>query len=162
MLRAWRIVADAAPSARLVIVGDGPLRGECEATTRALGLAASVTLVGSRPDVPQILRNSHVYLSASRTEGMSNALLEGLASGLPLLATRVGGADDTIEHGVNGMLVRDGDVEALGSALREILLSDGKRQAMGAASRRMALERFALEKIVDRYLDLFREMEPRA
>jgi glycosyltransferase involved in cell wall biosynthesis len=162
LLRAWRIVADAAPSARLVIVGDGPLRGECEATTRALGLASSVSLLGSRPDVPQILRNSHVYVSSSRTEGMSNALLEGLASGLPLVATRVGGADDTIEDGVNGLLVGDGDVEALGSALREILLSDGKRQAMGAASRSMALERFAVEKIVDRYLDLFSEMEPRA
>jgi glycosyltransferase involved in cell wall biosynthesis len=93
---------------------------------------------------------------------MSNALLEGLASGLPLVATRVGGADDTIEDGGNGLLVGDGDVEALGSALREILLSDGKRQAMGAASRSMALERFAVEKIVDRYLDLFNEMEPRA
>ena len=63
---------------------------------------------------------------------------------------------------MNGYLVRDGDSEALASALRDVLSSDGKRQAMGAASRRIALERFALEKIVDRYLDLFREMEPPA
>jgi len=159
MLRAWKIVADAVPGARLVIVGDGPLRGECQATTSALGLAHSVVLVGSRPDVPEILRNSHVYVSSSRTEGMSNALLEGLASGLPLVATRVGGADDTVEDGANGRLVRDGDTAALASALREILLDDGKRKAMGAASRRMAVERFALEKIVDRYLGLFRELE---
>src|SRR5262249_47607129 len=98
----------------------------------------------------------------SRTEGMSNALLEGLASGLPLVATRVGGAGDTVEDGVNGLLVRDGDPEALGSALRDIVMSERRRQAMAAASRRMAVERFALEKIVDRYLDLYREMEPRA
>jgi glycosyltransferase involved in cell wall biosynthesis len=140
MLRAWRIVAEAVPAARLVIVA----------------------LIGSRPDVPQILRSSHVYVSSSRTEGMSNSLLEGLASGLPLVATRVGGAEDTVEAGVNGLLVRDGDPEGLAAALREVLSSDEKRQAMGAASRRLALERFALEKIVDRYLDLFREMEPPA
>ncbi len=162
MLRAWKLVADAAPGAHLVIVGDGPLRGECEATTRALGLASSVVLVGSRPDVPEILRNSHVYVSSSRTEGMSNALLEGLASGLPLVATRVGGADDTVEDGVNGLLVDDGDAAALASALREVLADDGKRRAMGAASRRMAVERFALETIVDKYLGLFREMEQTA
>jgi glycosyltransferase involved in cell wall biosynthesis len=162
MLRAWRIVAEAAPAARLVIVGDGPLRAECEAMSRSYGLTDSVALIGSRPDVPQILRSSHVYVSSSRTEGMSNSLLEGLASGLPLVATRVGGAEDTVEPGVNGLLVRDGDPEGLAAALREVLSNDEKRQTMGAASRRMALERFALEKIVDRYLDLFREMEPPA
>ena len=159
MLRAWRIVADAVPAAHLVIVGDGPLRDECAAASRALGLADSVVLLGSRPDVPEILRRSHVYVSSSRTEGMSNALLEGLASGLPLVATRVGGAEDTVEDGVNGLLVQAGDTAALASALREILSDEATRRAMGAASRRMAVERFALEKIVDRYLDLFRELE---
>jgi L-malate glycosyltransferase len=162
MLRAWRIVADAAPAARLVIVGGGPLRDECEATRRDLGLADSVVLLGSRPDVPEILRRSQVYVSSSRTEGMSNALLEGLASGLPLVATRVGGAEDTVEEGVNGLLVHAGDTAALASALREILSDDGLRHTMGTASRRMAVERFALEKIVDRYLDLFRELEASA
>ena len=159
MLRAWRIVAEAVPAAHLVIVGDGPLREECEATRRDLGLSDSVVLLGSRPDVPEILRRSQVYVSSSRTEGMSNALLEGLASGLPLVATRVGGAEDTVEDGVNGLLVQADDTAALASALREILLDDGMRHAMGAASRRMAVERFALEKIVDRYLGLFRELE---
>ena len=119
----------------------------------------NVVLVGSRPDVPEILRSSHVYVSSSRTEGMSNALLEGLASGLPLVATRVGGAGDTVADGVNGLLVQDGDVAALAAALREVLSSDGKRTAMGAASRRIAVESFAVEKIVDRYLGLFGEME---
>lgn len=159
LLRAWRSVADAVPEARLVLVGDGPLRGECEAIIRALGLVDSVVLVGSRPDVPEILRHSELYVSASRTEGMSNALLEALASGLALVATRVGGAEDTVDDDMNGLLVPEGDAAALGSALREILSDEGKRRAMGAASRRVATERFALEKIVDRYLALFREME---
>jgi glycosyltransferase involved in cell wall biosynthesis len=159
MLRAWRLVTEAAPAAHLVIVGDGPLRDECEAATRDLGLTDSVVFLGSRPDIPEILRRSHVYVSSSRTEGMSNALLEGLASGLPLVATRVGGAEDTVDDRVNGVLVHADDPAALASALREVLLDDGTRDAMGAASRRMAVERFALEKVVDRYLGLFRELE---
>ena len=162
LLDAWRGVAAASPEASLVIVGDGPLRAECEATVERLGLAASVLFLGSRQDVPQILRRSDAYVSSSRTEGMSNALLEGLASGLPMVATRVGGAEDIVDDRVNGFLVRDGDAEALASALGELVQNAPKRRAMGEASRRVALERFSLDAIVDRYLALFSELEASA
>jgi glycosyltransferase involved in cell wall biosynthesis len=90
---------------------------------------------------------------------MSNALLEALASGLPLVATRVGGAADIVDDGVNGFLVSDGDTGALASALSELVGHDAKRRAMGEASRAAALTRFDLETIVDRYLGLFGELE---
>jgi glycosyltransferase involved in cell wall biosynthesis len=159
LFRAWRRVSAGAPGARLVIVGDGPLRAECEAATTKLDLSGSVAFLGARPDVPEILRRSDLYVSASRTEGMSNALLEALASGLPLVATRVGGAADIVDDGVNGFLVSDGDTGALASALSELVGHDAKRRAMGEASRAAALTRFDLETIVDRYLGLFGELE---
>jgi glycosyltransferase involved in cell wall biosynthesis len=159
LFTAWRSAIDAAPDATLVIVGDGPLREECEAAARRLGIAESVKLLGTRRDVPEILRRSDLYVSSSRTEGMSNALLEGLASGLPLVATRVGGAEDTVDDRVNGILVPEGDAPALASALQELLTSSETRRAMGEASRRLALSRFALDTIVDRYAELFSELE---
>jgi len=159
LFHAWRSAVAAAPDATLVIVGDGPLRQECEAAVASLGLAESVRFLGTRRDVPEILRRSDVYVSSSRTEGMSNALLEALASGLPLVATRVGGAEDTVDDRVNGVLVPEGDVAALASALAELLASPEKRRAMGEASRSLALARFALDTIVDRYTELFLELE---
>jgi len=159
LLNAWSSVVEAAPGAHLMIVGDGPLRADLEAAARTLGLADAVTFLGARPDVPELLRRSDVYVSSSRTEGMSNALLEGLASGLPLIATRVGGAEDIVDDRVNGVLVPDGDAPALASALTELTTDDAERRAMGEASRRVALSRFALETIVDRYLGLFGELE---
>jgi glycosyltransferase involved in cell wall biosynthesis len=158
LLTAWALMSKAAPAARLVLVGDGPLRPDCEATVSRLGIAHSVSFLGSRSDVPEILRHSDIYVSSSRTEGMSNALLEGLASGLPLIATRVGGAEDIVDDRISGLLVESGDAAALAAALAEIVTDDGKRKAMGAASRRAATERFALETIVGRYLDLFDEL----
>jgi glycosyltransferase involved in cell wall biosynthesis len=151
-------MSKSAPAARLVLVGDGPLRSECEATVSRLGIAHSVSFLGSRSDVPEILRHSDIYVSSSRTEGMSNALLEGLASGLPLIATRVGGAEDIVDDRISGLLVESGDAAALAAALTEIVTDDGKRKAMGDASRRAATGRFALETIVGRYLDLFDEL----
>lgn len=159
LLEAWRAVSAVAPEASLVIVGDGPLRAKCDEMVRALGITGSVRLVGARRDVPELLRRSDAYVSSSRTEGMSNALLEGLASGLPLVATRVGGAEDIVEDRVNGYLVGDGDPEALAAALIELLTAPAIRSAMGTSSRRIALTRFALETIVDRYLELFAELE---
>jgi len=159
LLQAWNQLAAAAPGAHLVIVGDGPLRAQLEAATRKLGLTDAVTFLGARPDVPELLRRSDVYVSSSRTEGMSNALLEALACGLPLIATRVGGAEDIVDDRVNGVLVPDGDAATLASALTELTTDRTKRRAMGEASRRVALSRFALETIVDRYLGLFAELE---
>jgi len=159
LLDAWRGVVAAAPGAQLILVGDGPLRADLQAATRSHGIAERVTFLGARPDVPELLRRSDVYVSSSRTEGMSNALLEGLACGLPLVATRVGGAEDIVDDRVNGVLVPDGDAPALASALVELATDRAKRRAMGEASRRAALSRFALETIVDRYLGLFGELE---
>lgn len=159
LLLAWRSVAGAVPGAHLVIVGDGPLRSDCEMRVRELGLVNSVSMLGSRSDVPELLRNSDVYVSSSRSEGMSNALLEAMASGLPLVATQVGGAEDTVQDGVNGILVGAGDGAALAEALQEVLVDAEKRRAMGEASRRLALHEFKVEGIVDRYLDLFRQLD---
>lgn len=162
LLRAWRDVARVIPAARLVVVGDGPLRRECEALVSECGVEGSVVLLGARSDVPEILRRCDLYVSSSRTEGMSNALLEGLASGLPLVATRVGGAEDIVEDATNGRLLPPEDARTLAGALTDVLSDSVTRRSMGEASRRIALERFALDAIVQRYLALFDEIETTA
>lgn len=158
LLQAWRAVVTAIPAARLVLVGEGPLRESCTALAAELGIERTVSLLGARTDVPDLLRRADAYVSSSRTEGMSNALLEALSTGLPLVATRVGGAEDTVEDGTNGRLVPPGDAESLATALRDLLADPEGLRTMGLASRRIAVERFALDRIVDRYLGLFDEL----
>src|SRR5690606_18067206 len=93
------------PQARLVLLGDGPLQGEIEARVVSLGVAGAVRMTGMRPDVEAILPALDVGMLVSSTEGMSNAILEMMASGLPMIATDVGGNPSLVQTGTTGLLV---------------------------------------------------------
>ena len=105
LLDAWALVTRRHPEACLAIAGDGPLKPELVRRALDLGLRDRVLFLGDRKDLPELLRASELYVSSSRSEGMSNALLEALASGLPVVATRVGAAADVIKDGVTGIIV---------------------------------------------------------
>lgn len=158
LLEAWGRVSSGTPSARLVIVGEGPLRHEVERWMGDLQVQDSVRLIGKRTDIPELLRQADVYVSASRTEGMSNALLEALCTGLAAVATRVGAAEDLIEDGVSGLLVAPGSARELAQALERLIVNPPLRSSLGGSARLRAMREYSIDSVVDRYIALYREM----
>lgn len=117
LIRAAAKAAGAIPNLRLVIVGDGRLREELEQLARSEGLAERVTLTGLREDVPALLKAMDVYVCSSDSEGMSNALLEAMAAGLPIIATDVGDNARLLDNGQSGLIVPPGSSGTLTDAL---------------------------------------------
>jgi len=150
LLEAWGGVAGSHPEATLVIAGSGPLE---PALRRMAG--PGVRFVGAVDDVAPWLRAADVFVLPSDTEGLSNALLEAMAAGLPVVATRVGGAEDVVRDGESGRLVAPGDGAALGAALVALLASGEERTALGRAARRTMAESFALESVAARLVALY-------
>lgn len=154
-LAAWVRVAARRPAARLVLVGSGPAQASLQAHARELGLGSQVQFPGTRSDPEVVLRASQVFLLPSRSEGMSNALLEAMATGLACVATRIGGNSDLLEHEETGLLVPPGDVAALADALLALLEDPGLRDGLGTAARAAAVERYGMNRIVREYADLY-------
>ncbi|MCL6553562.1 MAG: glycosyltransferase family 4 protein [Firmicutes bacterium] len=130
----------AGPPLVLDLVGDGPCRAAWEALARRLGLAELVHIHGwvDRAALPAWYQRADLFVFPSFAEGMPNALLEALASGLPLVASDIPGARELVTPGVNGLLVPPGDPAALAAALAALLADPARRVAMGQASRRLA------------------------
>jgi sugar transferase (PEP-CTERM/EpsH1 system associated) len=155
LVRAFASVRMNFPDAGLVIAGDGPCRRELEALIASLDLGARVRLLGEQKDVPMVLRAMDVFVLPSIAEGMSNTILEAMASGLPVVATRTGGNPELVEDGVTGTLVPVGDPEALAGAIAGYLGDPVRRTSHGQAARQRAVERFDLGKMVAAYRDLY-------
>ena len=125
---------------RLLFVGDGPMESRLRDQTRALNLNDTVEFLGHRDDVPWLLSQSDIFVRPSLTEGMSLAVLEGLAAGLPVIATDVSGTAQMIEDGRNGFIVRPGSVADLSAALTRLLASTELRRSIGRAARLRAAD----------------------
>lgn len=132
----------------LRLVGDGPDRDRIAAAVRDLGLAQRVTLLGSRRDVPSLLASSHVFVLASRQEGLPLAVLEAMRVGLPVVASDVGGVREAVTPGRTGLLVPRGDEAGLRAALRRLLSSPSLRGSLGAGGRRAYEERFTVRHML--------------
>ena len=158
LLRATRQVVDAIPSFRLDLVGDGPERAALEALRSELGLDHEITFLGERSDVGERLQSADVFALSSTSEGLSLGLLEALAAGLPIVATRVGGNGEIVTDGETGRLVPPADPGALASALIDVLTDQPRLIAMGRAARQRAEESFSLAKVVGRYESLYLEL----
>ncbi len=155
LLRAWNLVHAQAPAARLIIVGNGPLRRELEHLAEALGVASTVEFTGLQSDVPAQLQRAGVAVLASRFEGMPNAVLEAMACGLACVATRVSGSEELIQHGVNGLLVEPEDDQGLGQALLSLLQDPALAQTYGHAARVTVEQYYSLDRMTDRYFALY-------
>jgi glycosyltransferase involved in cell wall biosynthesis len=138
------------PALSLAIVGDGPERARLEAEAARLGLQGRVRFVGESAEVPELLRASDAFLLSTHGEGMSNALLEGMACGLPCLASRsVGGAAQLLEDG-RGELLEDGNVDAWAAAVQRLVDEPGLRDSMGTAAASYVARELSLEAAADR------------
>jgi sugar transferase (PEP-CTERM/EpsH1 system associated) len=142
---------------RLAIVGEGPLRGEIERTLAAAHASELAWLPGARDDVAEVMRALDVFVLPSRAEGISNTLLEAMASGLPLIATNVGGNAELVTDDELGMLVPEGDAEAMARALLRYADTQNARSA-GAAARRSAERLFGLDTMVASYAALYERL----
>lgn len=148
---------------RLIIAGEGPARKQIESQIRELKIGDNVQLLGERRDVAQVLKACDVYTLTSIAEGMSNTILEAMASALPVVATRVGGNPELVEDGVSGQLVGASDVEALTAAFQRYLLDPMVRIDHGNNGRARAVQHFSLEHMAAEYAELYRSViEPRA
>jgi sugar transferase (PEP-CTERM/EpsH1 system associated) len=143
---------------RLLIVGDGPLYQMLTQMVERLSLQEVVWLAGDRDDVPNLLRAMDIFVLPSLGEGISNTLLEAMASGLPVVATAVGGNVELVKEGFNGSLVAAGDHVALAEAMAALLLDGRERAARGANARQRVCQHFDWGRTVDAYLHVYDEL----
>ncbi|MBW8067893.1 MAG: glycosyltransferase, partial [Ferrovum sp.] len=156
LARAFIALVGSAPpelagSLRLVMIGDGPLRQPCQALLDQAGLTRRVWLPGARHDIPALLRHLDLFVLPSLAEGISNTLLESMASGVPVIATQVGGNPELVTPGIDGSLIPSNQVPALVHALLGYLLDPSTLLQQSNDARHTALERFSLKVMVDHY-----------
>ena len=145
------------PPFELLFVGDGPLRPALEKQAEQLQIRHLVQFVGDRADIPGLLASMDVSVVPSRSESLSNVILESMAASVPVLATDVGGNRELLGN-ERGLLVRPDDPESLTSSLRQMLLNPGLRSGMAAKARQYAENNFALKAIQARYEQLYSEL----
>ncbi len=160
-VRAAAAVASRTPDVSFTIAGEGPERTALEQLGSELGLGERLRLPGVVADVPGFLAQVDVAALCSRSEGMSNALLEYLAAGRAVVATRVGAADRLIEDGVHGLLVPPGDESALAAALGRLVEDAALRVRLGEAARRHVERHYSRQAMVRRFEDFYRRLVER-
>jgi glycosyltransferase involved in cell wall biosynthesis len=158
LLRAWKQVLETVPNAVLLVVGNGSTEPATRALADELGLGDAVRFVGFRLDVAEILASLDVFVLSSLSEGLSLTLLEAMAAGLPIVATRVGGNPEVVQDGDTGLLVPSGDPPALARALARLLLDAELRVQMGESGRRRYSQNFTLQAMVRGYVRLYRRL----
>ncbi len=156
LLDAIPAILERFPQTVFIFAGEGNLRMELEKKTRTLGIEHAVRFLGNRADVFNLLRLSDVFVLPSLWEGLSNALLEAMAAGLPVVATRVEGTEEVITDGQNGLLVPPADPQALSRAILRLLSDDHLRIQIGQAGESHVKDNYTLEKMCVRYESLFK------
>ena len=144
----------------LTLVGGGVLDEELRARAKRLGLEKAVSFLGSVNDVPAVLRKNHVFVLPSLNEGISNTVLEAMASGLPVIASDVGGNPELVVDGETGKLFASGDVSALCDHLASYLHDPALRRRHGRQARQRAIEHFSMESMLENYSRLYGLWQP--
>jgi glycosyltransferase involved in cell wall biosynthesis len=159
MLQAFARVVHKHSNTILLIAGDGPLRKTMENLARELGIEKRTKFLGIRRDIPQLMNAADAYVMSSSWEGMPNVLLEASATGLPIVATDVGGNREIVLDSVTGFLVPPRNPEALARAMLRIMdLSDEERKEMGKRARKHIEVKFNLDRVVDLWEILYYEL----
>ena len=155
LLAAVPQVLERRPDTEFVFVGDGPLRAELEGQVAGLGLGAHVTFLGERRDVAALLAESDVFVLPSRSEACPNGILEAMAAGLPIVASRVGGIPELVVANSTGILVEPDHPDALAAALVNVLEHPERARALGTAARVRAERYFSFDRMVGAFENLY-------
>ena len=150
-VRALSLAPELRQTLRLVLIGDGPLRSECAAVLESAGLADAAWLPGERSDIPSVLRGLHCFVLPSLAEGISNTILEAMASAVPVIATDVGGNADLVVHGQTGEIVPAGDPEQLAASILRLARTPDIARQMGQRGRKVAIAKFSMKAMVSTY-----------
>ena len=143
---------------RLVVVGEGPLLQDLRRLVESLGLSRLAWLPGAVTNIPEVLRALDVFVLPSLNEGISNTILEAMATGLPVVATAVGGNPELLEEGMTGRLFAPRDVEGLTQLLAEYVAAPSLVRQHACSARRHAVERFGLDAMVNHYQTVYEEL----
>lgn len=165
-LRALAKARQSFPKIHLTIAGEGGLRSSLEALSRALGINDAINFVGfiDQAAMHQLYSDAHLFVHPSRVggdgnrEGVPNAMLEAMATGLPVVATRHGGIPDAVDDGIAGQLVEENDVDGLATAITEVIDDVPRWHAMGRAARSAVVERFEQDRQVEALEAIYREV----
>jgi len=157
-VRAFALAAARNPSLRMLLVGDGPLRGELEALARELGVAERVRFAGHCDDVPVALRAADIFVLASKFEPYGVAILEAKAAGVAIVATRVNEIPEILGEGATGRLVAPEDPAEMAKAFEELAGDATARRALGARAAADAVERHSLRAAIEAYQGLYDEV----
>ena len=155
LIRALSCLSRDYPNLKLIIAGDGPLRRSLEKLAVDAGCPTKIQFLGRRSDVPEFMAALDIFALTSKREGMSNTILEAMSSGLPVVATAVGGNPELVIDRETGILTPVDDVLALAKALEELIKHPEKRQRMGLAGRERVEKHFSLTSMVRNYEQLY-------
>jgi glycosyltransferase involved in cell wall biosynthesis len=156
LLDAAALVIRQRPDVSFLLVGDGPRRGALQAQAASHGLGDHVRFLGHRDDVGAILQGSDAFAFPSFMEAFPNSVMEAMAVGLPVVATRVGGIPELIDHEHNGLLVPARDADALATGVLRLLDDTAVANALGDAARRTIEERYSFDQMVRAFETLYR------
>lgn len=158
LLRAAQKVKAAVPDFKLLLVGDGPERGHLEQLANELELGSCVQFLGERKDVPELLEQAGFFVSSSLSEGISLTLLEAMASGLPVVATAVGGNPEVVTARETGFLATAGDVNSIANNMIDMCRSKERWVELGKAGRERVSKHFEIRRMIADYEDLYFEL----
>lgn len=153
-LQAARRILEVRRDAHFLIVGDGASRSRLEALRDELGLSGNVHFLGTRSDIPEVLSVVDVLLLTSHMEANPVSILEALACAKPVVATRVGSIPETVHDGENGYLVAPGDADSLARRVAELFSDAALARRLGQQGRRLVVERWSLDRMVEGYQEL--------
>jgi sugar transferase (PEP-CTERM/EpsH1 system associated) len=163
LLQALEELGEAAKGWHMLVAGEGPERPKLEAAACELSQRwTRISFLGTSLNVPELLNSFDVYVLPSLNEGISNSLLEAMATGLPVIASDAGGNPEVVEDGISGLIFPAGDVTRLAEQLLRLQARDPFRVELGSAARRRVREEFSIDSMVQNYERLYRSLSPAA